>query len=171
MNVHTTILCPIDFSEPSTIGLDVAVLMAERIDAEILLVHVIPPVPVAALPQASPAFDIGAYEKELTKSAKSRLKELAEKNIQSDIKVRSVVVTGDPAQEIDHIGANEDVSMIVMASHGESGWRRLVFGSVTEKVIRSACCLVLIVPEPDEDDSSWVTFVRRAGKKTEGSEL
>jgi nucleotide-binding universal stress UspA family protein len=60
-------------------------------------------------------------------------------------RVRTIVRTGDAAAEI--LGAAEilDIDLIVMASHGRTGLRRWVYGSVTEKILRSACCAVMVI--------------------------
>jgi universal stress protein A len=60
------------------------------------------------------------------------------------------VTTGRAAEEILRIAAAEHMDLIVIASHGESGWRRLVFGSVAEKVVRHAPCPVLTIMAPAE---------------------
>jgi nucleotide-binding universal stress UspA family protein len=63
---------------------------------------------------------------------------------------RDMVTTGEAAPEILRIAHEEHVDLIVIASHGLTGWRRLVFGSVTEKVMRQAPCPVLIIVPPPE---------------------
>jgi nucleotide-binding universal stress UspA family protein len=47
----------------------------------------------------------------------------------------------------------EHVDLIVIASHGLAGWQRLVFGSVTEKVVRQSTCPVLTIVAPPEAES------------------
>jgi len=61
------------------------------------------------------------------------------------VKVRSQVLLGDPAEEIIDYAENEGVDLIVMCSHGASGIRRWVFGSVTEKVLRGTATPVLVI--------------------------
>ncbi len=61
------------------------------------------------------------------------------------VKVRSEVLLGDPAEEIIDYAEKEGVDLIVMCSHGSSGIRRWVFGSVTEKVLRGATTPVLVI--------------------------
>jgi len=60
------------------------------------------------------------------------------------------VTTGEAAPEILRIAAAEHVDLIVIASHGETGWHRLVFGSVAEKVVQHAPCPVLTITAPFE---------------------
>ena len=63
---------------------------------------------------------------------------------------RDLVTTGEAAPEILRIAQKEHVDLIVIASHGLTGWRRLVFGSVAEKVVRQATCPVLTIMAPPE---------------------
>ena len=61
-----------------------------------------------------------------------------------------MVATGEAAPEILRIAHQEHADLIVIASHGLGGWQRLVFGSVTEKVVRQATCPVLTIVAPPE---------------------
>jgi nucleotide-binding universal stress UspA family protein len=63
------------------------------------------------------------------------------------------VVHGRPAHEIVALAGQEKDDIIVMATQGESGWQRFVFGSVAEKVVRHADCPVLTIraPYPEEE--------------------
>ncbi|HUV14514.1 MAG TPA: universal stress protein, partial [Acidobacteriota bacterium] len=66
----------------------------------------------------------------------------------SVVKSRTMVSYGDPAKEIVRIAEEESVDLIVIATHGLTGWQHLVFGSVAEKVVRTAKCPVLTVRCP-----------------------
>ena len=55
------------------------------------------------------------------------------------------VTTGDPAVEVLQAATRLGIDLIVMATHGRKGFRRLVLGSVAERVIREAQCPVLTV--------------------------
>jgi len=140
----TKILSPIDFSDPSHAALDMAAALASRFEAELLLVHIVPAIP--RLPAPSYAFKEREYEEELHREAERRLVEMAQKLSQKGIKAQSTVGTAnDVAMEILRIGEHNGADLIVIATHGMSGWHKLVFGSVTEKVVRVAQCPVLIL--------------------------
>ena len=64
------------------------------------------------------------------------------------MQTRSVVLQGKPADEIVKLAEEKDADMIVIATHGESGWERFLFGSVTEKVVRTISIPVLTVKQP-----------------------
>jgi nucleotide-binding universal stress UspA family protein len=71
----------------------------------------------------------------------------------SGLKLHEDVDIGIPAEKIVEKAATEGVDMIVISTHGRSGLRRLVIGSVTEKVVRLAACPVLSL-RPFAEDAS-----------------
>ena len=145
------ILCPTDFSEPAFVALKRADELARHFSAELIVAHVIPPVPGPHSfpdPQASFNFDVPLYQQELAIQAEKMLKELVSHQIASEVRTRDLVTTGEAAPEILQIAHQERADLIVIASHGLTGWRRLVHGSVAEKVVRQATCPVLTIMAP-----------------------
>ena len=106
------------------------------------------PAPVPA-PELTPVFNLPSYQLELINSAEKSLKELIKQHLPPDMEVHALVATGDPAAEIVKKAAEEKVDVIVIATHGQTGWRRAVFGSVAEKVVRQAACPVLTIRAPE----------------------
>jgi nucleotide-binding universal stress UspA family protein len=138
------ILSPIDFSDASQKALEVAAQMAARFEAELWLVYVVPEIP--KLPSASAVFKEHEYEEQLHADAARTLQTMADKLSKQGLKVKTEVGTAnDAAMEIVRIAEENGIDLIVIASHGMSGWQKLVFGSVTEKVVRVAQCPVLIL--------------------------
>jgi nucleotide-binding universal stress UspA family protein len=138
------ILSPIDFSDPSHEALNTAADLASQFGAELLLVHVVPMLP--RLPSPATIFNEGEYEQELHKDAVARLKELTSKLTEKGLKVRSETGTAnDVGMEIIRIAEHNNVDLIVIATHGMTGWHRLAFGSVAEKVVRLVTCPVLLL--------------------------
>jgi universal stress protein A len=147
------ILCPTDFSEPALVALKRAEELARHFSAELLIVHAVPELPgphAYADPPVATTFDVPLYQQELANYAEKMLKELVSHLVSPEVRTRDMVTTGDAAPEILRIAAKEHVDLIVIASHGEKGWRRLVFGSVAEKVVRHAPCPVLTITAPGE---------------------
>ena len=138
------IMAPLDFSDFSMQGLETARDLAKRYDAELLLVHVVPFIPV--LPEGVDYFQDGKYEEQLTKSAEAKLAKLASEAQAAGVKARTAIGTAnDAAMEIVRIADEEKVDLIVMPTHGMTGWKRLAFGSVTDKVVRTASAPVLVL--------------------------
>jgi nucleotide-binding universal stress UspA family protein len=138
------ILSPIDFSDPSHEALDTAANLALRYGAELLLVHIVPMLP--RLPSPAAIFNEAEFERELHKDSVKRLNDLTKKLAEKGVKSTSEVGTAnDVAPEILRIGDQHHVDLIVIATHGMTGWHRLAFGSVAEKVVRAASCPVLVL--------------------------
>ena len=120
--------------------------LAAVFDGELLLVHVVPPTPV---PQPTiegaltPPFDVVAYEEQLREHYRASLEGLRKERLSHKTKVRVRVVTGDPATEIVRLAKEEKSDLIVLPTHGRTGFSHLFFGSVAEKVVRHAECPVL----------------------------
>jgi universal stress protein A len=144
------ILVTTDFSETSIEALPAACELARHFDAELLLVHALPvdtPTPWDIPPYADfglAALPLPEYEAQLRQEVERRLAAVAEKHAQGAA-VRCLVGRGDAAAEIGRLAAEERADLIVLATHGWTGWRHLVFGSVAEKVLREAPCPVLSI--------------------------
>jgi universal stress protein A len=143
------ILCPTDFSEPSYEGLRYAIELAARFGAELGVVHVIPLVPQRPS-DPNYVFSVPEYEMALHSSAERRLLELIKEWVPKEIKVSPITGHGNAGKEILQIAEEQKADMIVIATHGLTGWRRVVFGSVAEQVVRSATCPVLTVRAPHQ---------------------
>ena len=138
------ILVPIDFSDSSQKALGVATDMASRLGAALLLVHIVPAIP--DLPQGVSIFKEGVYDNELHETASKQLWELAAARENKNLNVRTEVGTAnDVGMELVRIAEHDNVDMIVIATHGMSGWRRIAFGSVAQKVVEQADCPVLVL--------------------------
>ena len=66
-------------------------------------------------------------------------------------KFETRIAPGLPAEQVVRLAKSEKTDMIVMGTHGRSGLKRLMIGSVTDKVIRSAPCPVLVVNSADKE--------------------
>ena len=142
------ICCPTDFSEPSLEALKAACEMAMHFSAELIMVHVVTPIPVIPIHDDPTSFNLPLYEKEMEQSAEKALKKMQQEKVSSDIQSRTVVIQGDPATQIGNLADTDNMDIIVIATHGFTGWRKFMFGSVTEKVIRYANCPVLSIRVP-----------------------
>jgi len=138
------ILSPIDFSDNSQEALREAADLASRFGSQLLLVHAVPALP--RLPSTVSIFHENEYENELVKDAESRLKALAKEFEAKGIEVRTEVgIANDVGMEILRAAEHNQADLIVIATHGMTGWHRLAFGSVAEKVVKMASCPVLVL--------------------------
>lgn len=130
------ILCPVDFSKPSCEALKVAEELASKFSAELCVIHVVTEnanfdglVNILSL-------DIKSIQQRILDKYKRKLQKIIDKKISKNVRVDPIVLEGDPADDIVKIAELENPDIIVMATHGQTGLRHLVFGSVAEKVVR-----------------------------------
>ncbi len=152
------ILCPTDFSLHSRDAIEVARELAVYFEAELIVLNVAPDVPTLAYAPVPTNFDVGEYGMELVRSSESALGEIIESVKGDDLKIRSVVLQGNPSDQITKEAQKDMVGLIVISTHGRTGIDRLVFGSVTERVVRFAPCPVLVIPmRPGEEAEEAAT--------------
>ncbi len=144
------VIVPTDFSDPSYEAVEAAGELARQFQAELVLVHVVPRVPYyGVVPVTGPHFEIEPYQEEMAAHSEKKLKELTAERISEEVRCRPVVRLGDAPANIVELAEEEQADMIVISTHGRTGWKRFVFGSVAEKVVRTAACPVLTVPDPE----------------------
>ena len=143
------VLAPTDFSDPSRDAVESATAVASRFGSTLILVHVVPMLP--RLPAGVSIFKEGDYEQLLREEAGKRIAELSAKCAQAGVSVQSEVgIANDVASEILRVAERREADLIVIATHGMTGWQKLVFGSGTEKVVRLTSAAVLVLRAPPE---------------------
>jgi nucleotide-binding universal stress UspA family protein len=140
------ILCPSDFSEASAHAVDQATALAGVYQAKIVALHAMSPLTSAV---ESPAMD----------ECRDRLRACFASAVNAGIAVDFEVAVGLPVHRILDRASSLPADVIVMSTHGASGFERFVLGSVTEKVLRKATCPVLTVP-PRAQATSRLPFKR-----------
>ena len=144
-----SILTPIDFSDNAGKIVKAATYVAGTFKAELHLVFVVQNfedysgffVPPVHLPN---------LEEELFASAQQQMETFVEENkplfAESGVThVSGKVLAGDVAEEILKYAAKKKVQLIVMGTHGYKGLERIMFGSVADKVVKTACCPVMTI--------------------------
>jgi universal stress protein A len=130
--------------------------LAAHFGAELILVHVLAPPPMptmvppermATLPSSA---EIEKHERDSKQQSRQDLERLISEKLPSGLACRTVVAVGAAAEKIVSVAEKEAADLIVIATHGRTGWRRLAFGSVAEKVIRTATRPVLVVQSPSQ---------------------
>lgn len=139
------ILCPVDFSDVSRHALEHAVPIAQWYHSRITALHVIQPEIVLPPPMLFTEFaamnEIEAHI-EIEGRLRLWLGDAERLGLRTDI----LIEDGDPARAILNHAHPGEFDLVVMGTHGHSGFQHLVLGSVTEKVLRKAACPVLTVP-------------------------
>jgi nucleotide-binding universal stress UspA family protein len=144
------ICCAIDFSEMSRFAMEEAADLAGRSRARLTLLHVFeppPPLPMDVLIPVARTGDTASVDLERRMAAWRS--EAAERN---GGPVHSAVRIGNAAAEILRFAREEATDLVVLGTHGRTGFEHLVLGSVAERVVRQAPCPVLVIrtKEPSE---------------------
>lgn len=135
------ILHPTDYSELSRPAFELACALARDFDAELVICHVSLPPIIAAGEGAIVNVPIGETEELM-----AQLEQV--KPAERQIRVGHKLLQGDPASEIIWLANDIKPDLIVMGTHGRSGFGRLLMGSVSEEVMRKAPCPVVTVKAP-----------------------
>lgn len=140
--VYKTILCPIEFSDPSTRALEYALTLAKESGARLLLLHVVE-LPVDGEFYEVPEFNLTEYRRQLEESARARLKSALPDEARVWCAPEERVISGKAYRAILDVAEQEKAEIIVMGVHGRGALHRRLFGSTTHHVIRAARCPVL----------------------------
>jgi len=138
------ILCPLDFSEPSAHALEQAARMARWYGARLTVLHVRPT--VVPHPDISAEGHMAPWLVAELETLRQRVTAACADAAAAGVQVDAMTSAGEPVHEILTHAETLAADLIVLGTHGLSGFRHLVLGSVTEKVLRRATCPVLTVP-------------------------
>lgn len=137
------IFCAIDFSGHSAKVAEYTRMLALCMSAEVVVFYAAPTLEHYAGFDV-PASKLNAVVGDIISGAEKSMDDFVEKHF-AGLKVTPKVVSGYPADEILAMSAAEDCDLIVIGTHGRKGLDRLLFGSVAEKVVKSATRPVLTV--------------------------
>ena len=143
------ILHPTDFSEHSDYAFRLAGSLARDHDAQLIVLHVVLSMgpELVSYGEAVSERQPEAYRQKLWDELR------AVRPADPEVAVEHLLAEGDPADEIVRAARDTGAELIVMASHGRTGVRRLLMGSVAEQVMRKASCPVLVVKAPHPPSS------------------
>ena len=153
LRIHT-ILFPTDFSENSLPARILAVEFAEKFDAKLLILHV-----VNSSRLGYPAFEVGvpfdlqAVLKSIEDSVQSNFADIQAECGKTVKEVQTASRIGVPSNEIVKLADEEGADLIVMGTHGWTGFKHLILGSTAENVVRNAGCPVLTVRAASQEIS------------------
>lgn len=137
-----TIIVPIDFSKHSEYALKTAAVLAKKNEAQIIALHMLDI--QADIFSQSPTH-IQERTVFLFQLAKKKFTTFLKKDYLEDIKVVPVIKHFKVFSEINELAKEEDADLIIMGSHGASGFKELFVGSNTEKVIRFSEVPVMVI--------------------------
>jgi nucleotide-binding universal stress UspA family protein len=139
----TKILLPIDFSPSSQAALEMAADLAKHFHAKLYLVNVIAMFPPSTLPDVIPE---ASFIQESRAFAERHLAKCKAALLTKGVKSTSSVEIGnDIVVNIMEVIDREHIDMVIISTHGISGWHPLVFGSIAEKVVKLVQCPLLLL--------------------------
>ena len=142
------ILAPVDFSDRSLHALDFAKGLAERFNARLTLLNVVDLNPMG---WEVGAIDLAMLEKDLMEGAKKRLDSLVSERLVGIRAAAPIQRVGPPALEIVEAARELESDLIVISTHGYTGLKHVLMGSVAEQINRHAPCPTLIIPPHKKD--------------------
>lgn len=140
------ILVPVDFSECAREGARYASVFATQVGADLLLMHVIRPSDYMAAGRSVAGPDWPPAVLRAALEAEDKLDEIANFLPLTNISAETAVEVGEPAPKLAEASAQPDVGLVITSTHGYSGLRHALLGSIAEELVRTARCPVLIVP-------------------------
>jgi nucleotide-binding universal stress UspA family protein len=139
------ILHPSDFSRASSAAFNRAVEMAKANRAELTVLHVLPP----AVPMYGDGYLSPRQYEEIEASARAhagkQLAALLAKARRSGVRVKGVLLDGQPYERITRAAKSQRADLVVMGTHGRTGLARFFVGSVAERVVATSPCPVMTV--------------------------
>ncbi len=141
------IFSAIDFSTFTDTIFSYSVALCKKYDAKLFLVHVTTDLN-SLLEHNETALDVGALQASNIRYAQERLEERVKGlPIENEIIIRQ----GRPADTISRLASEQQADMVITATHGKAGFKRILLGSVTEKLIKTLDCPLLVLPPQKHD--------------------
>jgi nucleotide-binding universal stress UspA family protein len=147
-----TVLVATDFSEPSEAAVNYGRELARAFGATLRVVHVVENMFATTIGVEGYFANLPEMQQEIEEAARKQLDAVLSDEDRYDLKARSVLLKSTtPAVSIVTYAKETGVDLIVMGTHGRSGFAHVLIGSVAEKVVRLAPCPVLTVRHPEHE--------------------
>ena len=139
------ILVPVDFSASSLEALKEAIAFADRVAAGIVVMHVVD----LGLPLASEGYwmyDLPTLIDAAKEGAQEQMRSFVRRAKFAGVRSETIIQVGPPVSEICQLTETKRIDLIITATHGRTGFKRLLMGSVAEQIVRYAPRSVLVIP-------------------------
>lgn len=147
------ILVPIDFSDCSKKALQYALPLAKQHQAALTLLYVVPPAygAVDYGPGHYGAIDCAQLEAGMKQVGQNQLVKMAMNEVRGEVSADTLVRVGSPAVNIIEVARDLPADLIVISTHGRTGLKHVLLGSVAEYVVQRAPCPVFVVREREHE--------------------
>lgn len=154
------ILCPTDLSDASAPALSYGAAFAVWYGAQLSLLHVVPTFDAIQVPPSTLGGAVQVVYPSTREEVLASMRKQADATGASAVNPYYVAEAGDPIDTIVDQALGMSADLLVVGTHGRSGFNRLLHGSVTEAVLHRAPCPVLTVPPQSADAPGNVAFKR-----------
>ena len=144
MSDFSTILVAVDFSDSSDNAFQMALTLAEKFSAQLIILHVINE-PIDLRGFYVPHISFEKLEEEIEQGAKKMMESFCRQHIHGFDNYESLIVPGLPYDEVINQAEAKGADLIVLGTHGRTGLDHVLFGSTAEKVVRKSKVPVLTV--------------------------
>jgi nucleotide-binding universal stress UspA family protein len=146
------VLVPVDFSEQASRALQYGCALARENGGQVYLLHVVQDFePIGLSGGGMSAKAAADYLGECEERATETLSHLSSAALSRGVTTLRRIVIGSPWEQICEFAKSTDIDLICLGTHGRSGFKRVILGSVAEKVVQHAGCDVLVVRSPERD--------------------
>jgi nucleotide-binding universal stress UspA family protein len=143
MYIIRNILVSTDFSDFSATAVEYASSLALLYGAKMHLVHVIESGPVVGVPNVE--LNTTALANDLESSAQEEMRKFVYWKLKNNTNLEQIILHGEPQREIVNYARENEIDLIVIATHGRTGLAHILMGSVAEKIVRLSPIPVLAV--------------------------
>jgi nucleotide-binding universal stress UspA family protein len=161
-----TILVPVDFSSCSRDGLRYAIGFANEFGAKIIVQHATY-LGYIYSSEGNAIYDVRAMQETARENAERQMRELVHTVKFGRVKFGTVLTEGSPVLDICAFAKDRDADLIITSTHGLTGFKHVLIGSIAEQVVRHAPCPILVVPSHPQIKISNLAQARgRTARKT-----
>ena len=140
------ILVASDFSKASARAFATALMLAKTHGAALTVLHVLSPFAPIMPEQYMTSVTWERIDLQVRERAKRDLARLAARARKGGVRATGVLVEGEPARQIGRVARSRKAGLVVVGTHGRTGFSRLFLGSVASRVVAMAQCPVVTVP-------------------------
>jgi nucleotide-binding universal stress UspA family protein len=135
------ILYATDFSEASLAALPLVSTIARRYGSHVFVANVWTPLPYTMVsPEAA-----GALQNKDERETRSKVQQLLNTKELAGLSATAILKSGAPSQELTRLVREKNIDLAILGTHGRTGWKHLLMGSVAEELFRNLPCPVLTV--------------------------
>jgi len=141
------IMCAVDFSGFAPLILSYGKAMAQEFGADLTICHIVQDT-VMLSSHAQAGFSTEEVTAQRIEDAKEGIQYIAK---QADVSAKPLVSLGHPADEVTRLAKEKDIDLVIAATHGGSGIKRFLVGSVTDRLVKTLECPLLVLHSENQD--------------------